>query len=125
MGHEYVLVAKLRRLCSTIDTRHFKQVKTDCILFQDVAAKNKHVLEKAASATYEDGSPMYRFLDEGDGLKPLLVDCERVPIESRPPEDLPDWEELPEQSLEEHVLSGRSVLITGLPGTGKTFVAEN
>jgi hypothetical protein len=125
MGHEYVIISKLRNLCSPkIDLRHFKQVKTDCILFQGVAKKNKIFLKKAASVLYEDGSPVYRFLDENQGLKPLLVDCERVPMESRTPEDLPEWEQIEEESLEEHVLSGESVLITGLPGTGKTYVAR-
>ena len=105
MGHEYVLIAKIRHLCSTIDSRYFRAVKTDCVLFQSVARKNLHVLQKATEQRYEDGSPVYRFIS--DGLKPLLANCERMPMEARPPEDLPDWETIAADELEEHVLEGR------------------
>ena len=124
MGHEYVIVSKIRRLCSTIDSRHFKQVKTDCVLFQGVAKKNLHILQKAAEERYEDGSPVYRFLGEDDGLKPLLSNCERMPMEARAPEDLPEWEAIAADNLEEHVLAGRSIFISGYPGTGKTYIAR-
>ena len=106
MGHEYVPIVKLRRLCSTIDPRHLKQVKTDSVLFQGVAKRNLKILEKAAEARYEDGSPIHRFLDEGAGLKPLLVDCERLPMEARRPEDLPEWQTIAEDAIEEHILGG-------------------
>ena len=81
MGHEYVRIAKLRLLCSKIDSRHFKMVKTDAVLLQGVAQKHMHILEKAAEAKYEDGSPIYWFLDKRAGVKPLLVNCERLPME--------------------------------------------
>jgi len=122
MGHEYVLIAKLRHLCSTIDTRHWKQVKTDCVLFQGIAKKNLHVLQKATEQRYEDGSPVYRLIS--DDLKPLLASCERMPMEARLPEELPPWEAIAADELEQHVIGGRSVLIIGNPGTGKTFIAR-
>ena len=99
-------------------------MKTDCVLFQGVAKKNLHILQKVAEQRYEDGSPVYRFLGEEDGLKPLLSSSERMPMEARVPEDLPDWEQIAADSLEEHVLAGKSVFISGFPGTGKTFIAR-
>jgi len=69
----------------------------------------------AEEATYEDGSPMYRFLAEGE-LTPLLVnDSERLPMAAREPEPLPEWQTIAEGDLESHVLSGKNVLITGCP----------
>ena len=67
---------------------------------------------------------MYRFLGEEDGLKPLLANCERMPMEARSPEELPEWETIEAGDLEAHVLAGKSVLITGYPGTGKTYIAR-
>ena len=44
--------------------------------------------------------------------------------EARSPDELPDWETIEAGDLEQHVLAGRSVLITGYPGTGKTYIAR-
>jgi hypothetical protein len=127
LGHEYVLMAKVRHLCANIDQRYVKQLKTDCVLFQDVPLKHRNTLQRVAEeTTYEDGTPMFRYLSESDELKPLqAADSERLPMTAREPEPLPEWRTIAEEDLEAHVLSGESVLLTGNPGTGKTFLARN
>ena len=126
LGHEYILMAKIRHLTANIDNRFVRQIKTDCVLYQDVPLKHRKTLQRVAEeVTYEDGSPMYRFLAEGE-LTPLLVnDSERLPMASSEPEPLRKWQTIAEGDLEAHVLSGQSVLITGMPGTGKTFRARS
>ena len=80
----------------------------------------------AKEAIYEDGTPMFRFLGESDELKPLLAsESERLPMAAREPEPLPEWQTVAEEDLEAHVLSGKTLLITGMPGVGKTFCARN
>ena len=33
LGQEYILMAKIRHLCASIDPRYVKQLKTDCVIF--------------------------------------------------------------------------------------------
>ena len=82
------------------------------------------MLQKAAKAKYEDGSPVYRLLGEEDGLKPLMIDTERAPMEARPPEHLPDWETIAANNLEEHVLAGKSVWSPATQVRGKPTSRE-
>ena len=127
LGHEYLLMAKIRHLTANIDQRYVRQLKTDCVLFQDVPQKHRKTLERVAEeTTYEDGTPVYRLLTESDQLKPLLgVDCERLPMAAREPEPLSPFRTIAKEDLEARVLSGESVLITEMPGVGKTFLARN
>ena len=95
------MVARIRRELG-LPPKYIKQVKTDCVVLQGMPRKFRDNLERLVHNTYPDGKPKFR---HEETTKPL-----------RGKTDVAD--------AVAHCLAGRSLLLTGLPGTGKTHLAR-
>ena len=108
LGFEHCMVAKARRILDA-------QVKTDCLL---TAAEAREALRQRAleALRHPDGTPVYRV----EETKPLLGS--RAPrMEAERPKQR-RWNGVDDPIS--HCLAGNSLLLTGLPGTGKTYLAR-
>ena len=106
MAAEHVAVARLLHGLRAVPHRTLKAVKTDCIVFQDLAKKHWPTVQELTQLEHRDGSRVYR--------------CEAVaPLPERPP-----WRDIGAEGAEEHCLANRSLLLTGMPGVGKTYLAK-
>ena len=86
--------------------KYIKQVKTDCVVLQGMPRKFRDNLERLVHNTYPDGKPKFR---HEKTTKPLQGKHAPPCMQCRPAA---------------HCLAGRSLLLTGLPGTGKTHLAR-
>ena len=110
------MVAKARRLLAA-PPRYVKQVKTDCLLLQGLPKSRQESLEALTRLRHQDGTPVFRV----EECKPLLGRSAPPRMEAERPA-LRRWREV-EDPLE-HCAAGNSLLLTGLPGTGKTYLAR-
>ena len=63
---------------------------------------------------------VFRFSDEGvHQLQGIYSEPVRKAAE---PKSRGQWEQLSQETAEEHILNGGSLLVKGSPGTGKTFL---
>ena len=111
LGFEHCMVAKARRLLAA-PPRYVKQVKTDCLLLQGLPKSRQESLEALTRLRHQDGTPVFRV----EECKPLLG-------RSAPPRMEAERPALRQDPLE-HCAAGNSLLLTGLPGTGKTYLAR-
>ena len=95
LGFEHCMVAKARRILDA-PPRYLAQVKTDCLLTQRLPKRFTERLRALEALRHPDGTPVYRV----EETKPLLGS-------SRAPR-----------------MAADSLLLTGLPGTGKTHLAR-
>ena len=116
LGFEHCMVAKARRLLAA-PPRYVKQVKTDCLLLQGLPKSRQESLEALTRLRHQDGTPVFRV----EECKPLLGRSAPPRMEAERPA-LRRWREV-EDPLE-HCAAGNSLLLTGLPGTGKTYLAR-
>ena len=115
LGFEHCMVAKARRILDA-PPRYLAQVKTDCLLTQRLPKRFAERLRALEALRHPDGTPVYRV----EETKPLLGS--RAPrMEAERPKQR-RWNGVDDPV--NHCLAGNSLLLTGLPGTGKTYLAR-
>ena len=115
LGFEHCMVAKARRILDA-PPRYLAQVKTDCLLTQRLPKRFAERLRALEALRHPDGTPVYRV----EETKPLLGS--RAPrMEAERPKQR-RWNGVDDPV--NHCLAGNSLLLTGLPGTGKTHLAR-
>ena len=113
LGFEHCMVAKARRILDA-PPRYLAQVKTDCLLTQRLPKRFAERLRALEALRHPDGTPVYRV----EETKPLLGS--RAPrMEAERPKQR-RWNGVDDPVG--HCLAGNSLLLTGLPGTGKTYL---
>ena len=91
MGHEHTMVAKIRNSLSFLDKRYIAQIKTDCVLLQNVPKKHLERVKAIANKQFSDGSNMFRF---EENLESLIGVYEPPSICSPDILPLPPWTEV-------------------------------
>ena len=118
MASEYVAVSRIRDALATVPSRYLKAVKTDCVVFQDLPKKFQGLVDGLVRQKHADGTPVYR-CEEVKGLEGQY----RIPrIEAECMCNIDTWKVAKDPVL--HCLEGGSLLLTGYPGTGKTYLAR-
>ena len=112
MAAEYCAVARIRQLLAEVPVRYLKFLKTDCLGLQDLPKKYWPAVERLTRLRHPDGTPVYR-CEQVEQLRGHHFEPE---IQAWPPQ-LRGWERVEDPVA--HCLQGRSLLLTGLPGTGK------
>ena len=119
MAQEHVAVAKIRDHLRKVPPRYVVALKTDCLVFQDLPKKFLPAVRELTARKHQDGTPVYRF-----------EECKRLEGEYREPRIEapyltcygPEWRSVEDPLL--HCLNGKSLLLSGMPGTGKTHLAR-
>ena len=116
LGFEHCMVAKARRILDA-PPRYLAQVKTDCLLTQRLPKRFTERLRALEALRHPDGTPVYRV----EETKPLLGSSRAPRMEAKRPKQR-RWNGVDDPIS--HCLAGNSLLLTGLPGTGKTYLAR-
>ena len=116
LGFEHCMVAKARRILDA-PPRYLAQVKTDCLLTQRLPKRFAERLRALEALRHPDGTPVYRV----EETKPLLGSSRAPRMEAERPKQR-RWNGVDDPV--NHCLAGNSLLLTGLPGTGKTHLAR-
>ena len=111
LGFEHCMVAKARRILDA------PPVKTDCLLTQRLPKRFAERLRALEALRHPDGTPVYRV----EETKPLLGSSRAPRMEAERPKQR-RWNGVDDPV--NHCLAGNSLLLTGLPGTGKTYLAR-
>ena len=119
MASEYVAVCRIRDALAAVPSRYLKAVKTDCVVFQDLPKKFQRLVDGLVRERHPDGTPVHR-CEEVKGLEGQY----RIPrIEAKCPYcSTVNWKVAEDPVL--HCLEGGGLLLTGYPGTGKTYLAR-
>ena len=118
LGFKATMVARIRRELG-LPPKYIKQVKTDCVVLQGMPRKFRDNLERLVHNTYPDGKPKFR---HEETTKPLRGKHAPPCMQAEPPARAAGWTDVADPVA--HCLAGRLVLLTGLPGTGKTHLAR-
>ena len=92
-------------------------MKTDCLLTQRLPKRFTERLRALDALRHPDGTPVYRV----EETKPLLGSSRAPRMEAERPKQR-KWNEADDPV--NHCLAGNSLLLTGLPSTGKTHLAR-
>ena len=117
MAAEYCAVARIRQMLAEVPVRYLKFLKTDCLGLQDLPKKYWPAVARLTRLRHPDGTPVYR-CEQVEQLRGHHFEPE---IQAWPPQPR-GWERVEDPVA--HCLQGRSLLLTGLPGTGKTHLAR-
>ena len=115
LGFEHCMVAKARRILDA-PPRYLAQVKTDCLLTQRLPKRFAERLRALEALCHPDGTPVYRV----EETRPLLGSSRAPRMEAERPKQR-RWNGVDPVG---HCLAGNSLLLTGLPGTRKTYLAR-
>ena len=115
MASEYVEMARIHRALREVPPRYLVALKTDCLVYQSLPRKFVHVVEALTRRRHRDNTPKYRF----EEVKRLEGEYQEPRLETEPPTEQEPWED-----PVEHCLNGHSLLLSGMPGTGKTHLAK-
>ena len=99
------LWARIRDALATVPSRYLKAVKTDCVVFQDLPKKFQGLVDGLVRERHPDGTPVY------PRIEAKCPNCSTV-----------NWKVAEDPVL--HCLEGGGLLLTGYPGTGKTYLAR-
>ena len=100
--------------------RYFKAIKTDCVVFQNLPKKFWPDLQRLTQSEHHDGTSVYRFEDD---LAPLQGHFGEPRMEASPVKVRQSWRNV--EDPVQHCLEGRSLMLAGMPGTGKTHTARH
>ena len=89
-------------------------VKTDCLVYQSLPKKFLQDVEALVRRRHRDCTPKYRF----EEVKCLQRQYGEPRLEAEPPAQQRFWQHVDDPVA--HCLEGKSLLLSGMPGTGKT-----
>ena len=118
MGCEYVAMARIHRALREVPPRYLVALKTDCLVCQHLPRKFLPAVEALTRRRHRDGTPKYRF----EEVKRLEGDYREPRLETDPPPPQGPWRHVEDPVA--HCLNGGSLLLSGMPGTGKTHLAR-
>ena len=118
MASEYVEMARIHRALREVPPRYLVAMKTDCLVYQSLPRKFLHVAEALTRRRHRDNTPKYRF----EEVKRLEGEYQEPRLETEPPTEQEPWRHV--EDPVEHCLNGHSLLLSGMPGTGKTHLAR-
>ena len=118
MASEYVEMARIHRALREVPPRYLVALKTDCLVYQSLPRKFVHVVEALTRRRHRDNTPKYRF----EEVKRLEGEYQEPRLETEPPTEQEPWRHV--EDPVEHCLNGHSLLLSGMPGTGKTHLAR-
>ena len=118
MASEYVEMARIHRALREVPPRYLVAMKTDCLVYQSLPRKFVHVVEALTRRRHRDNTPKYRF----EEVKRLEGEYQEPRLETEPPTEQEPWRHV--EDPVEHCLNGHSLLLSGMPGTGKTHLAR-
>ena len=118
MASEYVEVARIHRALREVPPRYLVALKTDCLVYQGLPRKFVHAVEALTRRRHRDNTPKYRF----EEVKRLEGEYQEPRLETEPPTEQEPWRHV--EDPVEHCLNGHSLLLSGMPGTGKTHLAR-
>ena len=118
MASEYVEMARIHRALREVPPRYLVALKTDCLVYQSLPRKFVHVVEALTRRLHRDNTPKYRF----EEVKRLEGEYQEPRLETEPPTEQEPWRNV--EDPVEHCLNGHSLLLSGMPGTGKTHLAR-
>ena len=118
MASEYVAMARIHRALREVPPRYLVALKTDCLVCQGLPKKFLPAVEALTRHRHRDGTPKYRF----EEVKRLEGDYREPRLETEPPPPQEPWRHVEDPVA--HCLDGGSLLLSGMPGTGKTHLAR-
>ena len=118
MASEYVAMARINRALREVPPRYLVALKTDCLVCQGLPKKFLPAVEALTRHRHRDGTPKYRF----EEVKRLEGDYREPRLETEPPPPQEVWRHVEDPVA--HCLDGGSLLLSGMPGTGKTHLAR-
>ena len=118
MASEYVEVARIHRALREVPPRYLVALKTDCLVYQGLPRKFLRTVEALTRRRHRDNTPKYRF----EEVKRLEGEYQEPRLETEPPTEQEPWRHV--EDPVEHCLNGHSLLLSGMPGTGKTHLAR-
>ena len=118
MASEYVAMARIHRALRDVPPRYLVALKTDCLVYQNLPKKFLPAVEALTRQRHRDGTPKFRF----EEVKRLEGDYREPRLETEPPPRQEPWRHVEDPVA--HCLDGESLLLSGMPGTGKTHLAR-
>ena len=118
MASEHVELARIHRALREVPSRYLVAVKTDCLVYQNLPKKFLNQVEALVRRRHRDCTPKYRF----EEVKRLEGEYGEPRMEAEPPAQQAPWRHVADPVG--HCLEGKSLLLSGMPGTGKTHLAK-
>ncbi|WP_353213255.1 AAA family ATPase [Rhodovarius sp.] len=137
VAHMRYVIARLEVPCAFLDvktdalnlevsSKHLPRIKkaVEGVRFQDLHGLarekgQKRLRDGSSLCPRKSDQPVFRFREEGKRLKGVYREPQR---DVEPPAtDSLEWTDLSEPEARQRIMEGRSIMIEGLPGTGKSF----
>ena len=118
MASEYVELARIHHALREVPPRYLVALKTDCLVYQSLPRKFVRTVEALTRRRHRDCTPKYRF----EEIKRLEGEYQEPRLETEPPTEQEPWRHVEDRV--EHCLNGHSLLLSGMPATGKTHLAR-